>query len=140
MVNHFKHIYPWWIWLSGSIFINVGVIIMLGDCSNIGPLGGSFLTLSNMVEMSYFVTFLALGILGWTLLSWLVIQFSTSHALPLHPWGFSRMISRIRRSLLSRFILCLLFSISRILLVLASLDLSMVIWNKVHRGCRIRLA
>ena len=136
MVNHYKHIYPcWWIWLSDSIFINVGVIIILGDCCKVSPLGGSFPALANLVEVSYFVTFLALGILGWTPLSWLVVQFSTSHALPLHSWGFSRMMSRIRRSLLSRFILCLRLSISHVLLVLASLVLSVVIQNKVHRSC-----
>ena len=140
MINHFKHIYPWWwIWLSDSIFINVGVIIILGDCCEVNPLGGSFLALANLVELFYFVTFLALGILGWTPLSWLVFMFSTSHALFLHPWGFSRMMSRIRRSLLSRFILCLLFSILCILLVLTVLVLSMVIQNKVHRSCGIQL-
>ena len=88
MVDYFQHIYPWWIWLSVSKFINMGVIIVLGDCSEVSPLDGSFLALANLVEVSYFVTFLALGILGWTLLSWLVIWFSTSHALPLIPGGF----------------------------------------------------
>ena len=39
MVNHFKHIYPWWIWLSDSIFINVSFIIILGNCSQVSPLG-----------------------------------------------------------------------------------------------------
>ena len=141
MVNHFKHIYPWWwIWLSDSIFINVGVIIILQGLHKVSPLGGSFLALENLVEVSYFVTFLALGILGWTSLSWLVFLFSTSHALALHPWRFSRLMSRIRRSLLSRFILCLLFSISCILLVVAFLVLPMVKWNKVHRSCGIQLA
>ena len=115
MINHFKHIYPWWIWLSVSQFINVGVILIFGDCGEVSPLGGFFLALANFVEVSYSVTFLALGILGWTPLSWLVIWFSTSHALPLHPWGFSRMMSRIRRSLLSRSILCLVLSISSVL-------------------------
>ena len=134
MIIHFKHIYPWWIWLSVSKFINVGVILIFGHCGKVSPLGGSLLALANFVEVSYFVTFLALGILGLTPLSWLVVWFPTSHALPLHPWGFSRLMSRIRRSLLSRFILCPLFSISHVLLALASLVLSVVIWNKVHRS------
>ena len=44
MIDHFKHIYPWrWIWLSDSIFINVGVIIILGALNKVGSLGGSFL-------------------------------------------------------------------------------------------------
>ena len=30
IINHFKHTDPWWIWLSVSKFINVGVIIVLG--------------------------------------------------------------------------------------------------------------
>ena len=85
MTNHLRHIYPWWIRLSVSKFINVGVIIILGNCGEVSPPGGSFLALANFVKVSYFVTFLALGILGWTPLSWLVIWFSTSHALPLHP-------------------------------------------------------
>ena len=141
MVNHFKHTYPWWwIWSSDSIFISVGVIIILGGLYKVDPLGGSFLALAYLVEVSFSATFLALGILGWTPLSWLVVLFSTSHALALHPWEFSRMMSRIIRSLLSRFILCLLFSISCILLVLASLVLTMVMWNKVHRSCGIQLA
>ena len=63
MVNHFKHIYPWWIWLSFSNFINVGVIIILGGLHKVSPLGGSLLGLTHFVEVSYFVTVLALGIL-----------------------------------------------------------------------------
>ena len=94
MVNHFKHIYPWWwIWLSDSIFINVGVIIILGGLNKVGLLGGSFLALTHLVEISYFVTLLAFSILGWKPLPWLVFMFSTSHALVLHPWGFSRMMN-----------------------------------------------
>ena len=85
MVNHFNHIYPWWwIWLSDSIFINVGVITILGGLHKVSPLGNSFLALTHLVEMSYFMTFLALGIIGWTPLSQLVVLFSTSHALVLY--------------------------------------------------------
>ena len=69
MINYLKHIYPWWIWLSHSIFINVGVIIILGWClDKIGSLG-PFPGLAYLVEVSYFVTVLALCILGWTFLS-----------------------------------------------------------------------
>ena len=125
MINHFKHIYPRWVWLSVSKFINVSVILILGNFGEVSPLGGFFLALADFVEVPYFVAFLALGILGWTPLSWLVIQFSTSYALPLHPWGFSRMMSGIRRSLLSRFILCPLPSISSVLSAFPALVLSM---------------
>ena len=119
MVNHFKHIYPWWwIWLSDSHFHH---------------LGGSFLALTHLLEVSYFVIFLALGILGWTPLTWLVVLFSTSHALALHPWWFSRLMPRIRRSLLSRFILCSVLSISSVLSAFPTLVLSMVIGSKVDR-------
>ena len=96
MVNYLKHIYPWWIWLSDSIFVNVGVIIIImGWClDKIGSLG-PFLGLSYLVEMSYFVTVLALCILSWTFLSQLVLWFSTSHALSFHPWGFSILMTVI---------------------------------------------
>ena len=66
MVNHLKHIYPWWIWLPVSNFNNVSIIIILHKVS---PLGGSLLALTHFVEVFYFVTFLALDILGWTPLS-----------------------------------------------------------------------
>ena len=69
--------------MSVSKFIDVGVIIVLGDCSKVSPQGDSLSALANLVEVPYFVAFLALGIFGWTLLSWLVIWFSTSHALSL---------------------------------------------------------
>ena len=115
MINHFKHIYPWrWIRLSDSIFINVGVIIILGALNKVGSLGGSFLALAHFVEMSNFITVFAPRILGRTPLPWLVFMFSTSYALALHPWGFSRLMSRIRRSLLSRFILSPVLSISSV--------------------------
>ena len=141
MINHFKHIYPWrWIWLSDSVFINVGVIIILGTLNKVGSLGGSFLALALFVEMSNFVTVFALGILCRTPLPWLVFMFSTSHALVLHPWGFSRLMSRIRRSLLSRFILCLVLSISSVLFVALAFVLSMVICSKVDRSAGIQLA
>ena len=35
-------------------------------------------------------------ILIWIFLSKLVIQFSTSHTLSFHPWGFSKLMTRIR--------------------------------------------
>ena len=54
MVNCLKHIYPWWIWLSHSNLIDVGVIIILGWClDKIGSLG-PFLGLAYLVEVSYF--------------------------------------------------------------------------------------
>ena len=43
-----------------------------------------------------FMAVLAFCILSWTLLSQLVVWFSTSHVLSLHPWGFSRLMIRIR--------------------------------------------
>ena len=95
MVNYLKHIYPWWIWLSDSIFIDVSVIFILGWClDKIGSLA-SFLGLAYLVEVSYFVTFLALCIFSWTFLSWLVLWLSTSHALSFDPWGFSRLVTVI---------------------------------------------
>ena len=128
MVNQFKHIYPWWwIWLSFSIFINVGVIIVLEGLDKVSPLGGLLLALANLMEVSYFVTFLTLGILCKTPLPWLVFMFPPSHTLVLYSWGFFRLMSRIRRSLLSRSILCLRLFISHVHLVLASLVLPMVI-------------
>ena len=93
MVNYLKHIYSWWIWLSDSIFIDVGVIFTLQwHLDKISSLA-SFLGLAYLVEVSYFVTFLALCILGWTFLSWLVLWLSTSHVLPFHSWGFSRQMA-----------------------------------------------
>ena len=134
MINHFKHIYPWrWIWLSDSIFIKVGVITILGALNKVGSLGGSFLALAYFVEMSNFMTSLALGILSWTLLSWLVFLFSTSHALILHPWGFSRLMTRIRRSLCSRIILSMILSIISVLFAVLALVLSTVICSKIYR-------
>ena len=95
MVNYLKHIYHWWIGLSDSILIDVGVIFTLGwYLDKIGSLA-SFLGLAYLVEVSYFVAFLALCILGSTFLSWLVLQFSTSHTLPFHSWGFSRLMTTI---------------------------------------------
>ena len=76
MVNHFKHVYPWrWIWLYDSIFINVGVIIILGALNKVGLLGGSLLALAHFVEMSNFMAVFALGILGRTPLPWLMFMF-----------------------------------------------------------------
>ena len=140
MINHFKHINPWrWIGLSDSIFINVGVIIIFRALNKVGSLGGSFPALAHFVEMSSFVAVFALGILGRTPLSWLVFLFSTSHALSLHPWGFSRLMNRIRRSLLSRSILSLVLSITSVLFAVLGLVLSMVICSKVDRSAGIQL-
>ena len=137
MINHFKNIYSWrWIWLSDSIFINVGVIIILGALNKVGSLGSSFLALAYLVEMSNFMASLALGILGWTHLSWMVFLFSTSHALFLHPSGFSRLVTRIRRSLCSRFILSPILSINSVLFAVLVLVLLMAICSKIfeHTG------
>ena len=112
MINYLKHIYPGWIWLSDSIFVDVGVIFILGWClDKIGSLA-SFLGLAYLVEVSYFVTFLALCIFSWTFLSQLVLWLSTSHALCFHPWGFSRLMTVIGRSVCSRIILSLVPSTS----------------------------
>ena len=135
MINHFKHIYPWrWIWLSDSIFINVGVIFVLGALNKVGLLGGSLLALAHFVEMSNFMASFALGILGWTPLSWLVFLFSTSYAPVLHPWGFSRLMTRIRRSLCSRFILSPILSITSVIFAVLALVLSVVRCSKIY-GC-----
>ena len=137
MIKHFKYIYPWWIWLSDSIFINVDVIIILGGLNKVGSLGGSLLALAHFVEMSNFMTFFALGILGRTPFPWLVFMFSTSHALVLHPWAFSRLMTRIKRSLCSRFILFLILSITSVLFAVLALALSMVICSKIYRHAGI---
>ena len=89
MVNYLKHIYQWWIGLPDSILIDVSVLFTLRWCcldKIWSP--ASFLGLTYLVEVSYFMAFLALCILGCTLLSWLVLWFSTSHTLPFHSWGF----------------------------------------------------
>ena len=138
MVNHFKYIYLWrWIWLSDSIFINAGIIIILGALNKVGSLDGSFLALAHFVEMSNFTAVFALGILGRPSLPWLVVLFSTSHALSLHPWGFSRLMSRIRRSLFSRFILSPILSISSVLFTVLDLVLLKVICSIVNRSAGI---
>ena len=128
-----------WIGLSDSIFIDVGVIIVLGALNKVGLLGGSFLALAHFVEMSNFMAVFTFGIFGRTPMPWLVILFSTSHALALYPWGFSRLMSRIRRSLLSRFILSPILSISSVLFAVLGLVLSMVICSKVDRSAGIQL-
>ena len=117
-----------------SIFINVGVIIILGGLNKIGSLFSSFLGLAYLVEMSNFMAVFALCILGWTLLSWLVFLFSTSHTLSLHPWGFSRLMTIIRRYLCSRIILSLILSITSVLfvaLVLALMDIVESSWDRL---------
>ena len=143
---HFYHdvvvVGPFWVAHYGKLevfsFHQCGCHHHSGGLGQVEPSAGSFLALENLVEISYFVTVLALGILYRTPLPWLVFMFPTSHALVLHPWGFSRLMSRIRRSLLSGFILCPWLSISCILLVLALLVLPMVTWNKVHRSYEIQ--
>ena len=115
MINHSDHIYPWWIGLSVPKFINVGFWILLVVLNQSHSLGGSLLPFgchAHFVDMSYFVTGFALGILCRTLLPWLVFTFPTFHVLAFPPLGFSRLMSRIRRSLLSGFILCLWLFIS----------------------------
>ena len=96
MISYLKHIYPRWIWLSHSIFIDVGVIFILGWClDKIGSLSGPFLGLAYLMEVFYFVTVFTLCILSWTFLSQLVVWFSTSHALSFHPRAFSRLMTRV---------------------------------------------
>ena len=57
MVNCLKHIYPGWIWLSMSIFIDVGVITIILGLNKIGPwFVASFLALANTVVVSYLMT------------------------------------------------------------------------------------
>ena len=119
------------------IFINVSVIIILGALNKVRLLGGSFLALAHFAEMSNFMAVFALGILGWTPLPWLVVLFSTSHALALHPWGFSRLMSRIRRSLLSKFILSLILSISSVLFAVLGFVLLTVKCSKIDRSAGI---
>ena len=106
----------------------------LGGLNKIGSLFSSFLGLAYLVEMSNFMAVFALCILGWTLLSWPMFLFSTSHALSLHPWWFSRLMTRIRRSLCSRIILPQILSITSVLFVAFALVLSMVICTKIY-GC-----
>ena len=100
--------------------------------NKIGSLFSCFLGLAYIVEMSNFMAVFTLGILGWTPLSQLVFLFSTSHALSLHPWGFSRLMNRIRRSLCSSIILSLILSITLVLFVALGLVLSMVTCSKIY--------
>ena len=95
MVNYLKHIYQWWIGLPDSILIDVSVLFALRWFLDKIYSPASFLGLTYLVEVSYFMAFLALCILGCTLLSWLVLQFSTSYTLPFHSWGFSRWLTVI---------------------------------------------
>ena len=116
--------------MSDPIFINVGVVIILGSLNKVCSLFASFLALAYLVEMSNFMTVFAHSILAWTPLPQLVFLFSTSHALVLHFWGFSRLMTRIRRSLCSRIILSLILSITSVLFTVLALVLSMVICSK----------
>ena len=94
MVKNLKHIYHWWIGLPDSILIDVSVLSALRWCYLYKMcFPASFLGLTYLVEVSYFVAFLAFCILDCTLLSWLVLWFSTSHTLPFHSWGFSRWLT-----------------------------------------------
>ena len=91
--------------------------------------------------MSNFMTVFALCILGCKILSWLVFLFSTSHALSLHPWGFSRLMTRIRRSLCSRIILSLILSITSVLFVALGLvdvciDIYVMMSSDLYGMCR----
>ena len=69
MVNYLKQIYQWWIGLPDSILIDVSVLFALGWCLDKICSPASFLRLAYLAEVSYFVAFLALCILGCTLLS-----------------------------------------------------------------------
>ena len=88
MINYLKHIYCGWIGLSDSIFIDVSVLFRLRCYLGKICSPASFLGLTYLMEVSYFVALLALCILGCTFLPWLVLWLSTSHALPFIPGGF----------------------------------------------------
>ena len=88
MVNYLKHIYPWWIWLSDSILINVVVVIVLAALSNVNSLFRLPFALAYTVEMSNFMTSLVLGILSWALVLAGVLVFHISYAYPPIPGGF----------------------------------------------------
>ena len=95
-INYLKHIYHWWIGLPDSIFINVSVLFSLRWCcldKMCSP--ASLPGLTYLIEVFYFVAFLAFCILGCTFLPWLVLWFSTSHTLPFHSWRFSRQLTVI---------------------------------------------
>ena len=84
MINHFNHIYPWrWIWLSDSIFINVGVTIILRGLNKVGFLGGCLLALAHFVEMSNFMTVFA----GHLCPGWCSCFPHLMHLSSI-PWGF----------------------------------------------------
>ena len=95
MVNYLKHIYPWWIRLSHSHFHRCGCHHHHGVVSGQDWLSWPFSWTGIPCRSVLFVTFLALCILSWTLLSQLVLWFSASHALSFHPWGFSRLMTVI---------------------------------------------
>ena len=139
MVNNLKHIYHGWIGLPDSILINLSVLFTLRCCLDKMCSPASFPGLTYLVEVSYFVAFLALCILGCTLLPWLVLWFSTSYTLPFHTWGFSRWLTVIGRSLCSRIILSHILSTGALWFVALSLVLHMVVCSKVHRRIGIKL-
>ena len=104
MINYLKHIYHGWIGLPDSIFIDVSVLFSMRWCcldKMCSP--ASFPGLTYLVEVSYFVAFLALCILGCTLLPWLVLWFSTSHTLPFHTWGFSTWLTELKIPVLQNY-------------------------------------
>ena len=59
MINHFNHIDPWGIVLSGSKSIQVSVILILRGLGKLNLLGGSFLALAHFVEMWNSINFFA---------------------------------------------------------------------------------
>ena len=139
MINNLKHIYHRWVGLSNSIFIDVSVLFCLRWClDKIGSLG-SFLRLVYLIEVSNFVAILALGILGWTFLAWLVLWLSTSHTLSFHSWGFSRWLAVSSRGLHYRFILYPIPSTGALWFVALPPVLPMVIYSKVHGRTGIEL-
>ena len=70
MINCLKHIYPWWIWLSHSNFVDMGVIIILGWClDKIGSLG-PFPGLAYLVKVFNNLLLARAQMMGRLLLEW----------------------------------------------------------------------
>ena len=59
MINSSKHIYPWWIRLSVSIFINVGVVIAVLLLYQVGPQFSLGLLLADTLWQALHLAFLA---------------------------------------------------------------------------------
>ena len=134
MINYLKHIYPWWIWLSHSIFINVGVIIILGWClDKIGSLG-SFPGLAYLVEVSYFVTDSPCTLHSWldisVLAGALIFHISCTSLPSLEVFWIDDCDLKIR--VLQNY--SVPGSTSSFLFVVLAFVLSTVIYSKVH-GC-----